>query len=83
MKFGFGDTVMVDGQCIGVVCKCYEHKFREAVKYSYDIYVREYNAIRNYMEDAVKKSPEEGGVYEPNDSIYKGQPDLSSVICLS
>ena len=43
MKFCFGDIVVVDGNYIGVVVKCWIDK-------TYDVYVRMYDTIKSYKE---------------------------------
>lgn len=52
MKFTFGDIVVVDEIEIGVVVKCWtnlEHKN------NYDVYVRQYNDIKNYKENEIER----------------------------
>lgn len=43
MKFCFGDIVVVDGNYIGVVVKCWTNR-------TYDVYVRMYDIIKSYKE---------------------------------
>jgi hypothetical protein len=42
-KFQFGNVVVVDGDEIGVIVKSWKD-------HSYDVYVRSYNAVREYKE---------------------------------
>ena len=51
MKFCFGDIVVVDGDQIGVVVKCW----CGTKSNNYDIYVRSYNTIKNYEEFEVER----------------------------
>lgn len=57
MKFTFGDIVVVDKNLIGVIVKCWRdfHTDRIKKKYSYDVYVREYNCIKNYKEEQIER----------------------------
>lgn len=57
MKFTFGDIVVVDKNLIGVIVKCWcdFHTDRIKKKYSYDVYVREYNCIKNYKEEQIER----------------------------
>lgn len=52
MKFCFGDIVVVDDIQIGVVVKCWSGN---TTGNSYDIYVRSYNAIKNYNENEIER----------------------------
>ena len=52
MKFAFGDIVVVDNIEIGVIVKCWTNTDK---KYNYDVYVREYNAIKNYEEKEIER----------------------------
>ena len=58
-KFLFGDIVVVDDIEIGVVVKCWSEErydLAEVVKsYNYDVYVRQYNLIRNYKENQMQR----------------------------
>lgn len=51
MKFCFGDIVVVDGNEIGVIVKCWLINQR----YEYEVYVREYNGIMNYDESQIER----------------------------
>lgn len=51
MKFTFGDIVVVDGENIGVVVKCWLGKNEP----NYDVYVRMDNAIENYKESKMER----------------------------
>ena len=53
MKLVFGDIVVVDKMFIGVVVKCWG-KSLKGEEPNYDIYVRSYNAIKNYKESEVQ-----------------------------
>ena len=52
MKFTFGDIVVVDEIEIGVVLKCWTNLKH---KNNYDVYVREYNDIKNYKENEIER----------------------------
>lgn len=52
MKFCFGDIVVVDDIQIGVVVKCWNGN---TTGNNYDVYVRSYNAIKNYNEDEIER----------------------------
>lgn len=52
MKFCFGDIVVVDGNLIGVVVKSWINGKRGHL---YDVYVREYNEIKEYRESAIQR----------------------------
>jgi hypothetical protein len=54
MKLCFGDIVVVDEIQIGVVVKCWGKSLMGKPP-SYDVYVRSYNKIVNYTEDAVER----------------------------
>ena len=45
MKFCFGDIVVVEGNLIGVVVKSWAGR-----EITHEVYVREFNAIREYKE---------------------------------
>lgn len=53
MKYAFGDIVVVDGEDIGVIVKCWisisDHT------YNYDVYVRNYNNIETYKEEDIQR----------------------------
>ena len=51
MKFCFGDIVVVDDIQIGVVVKCWSSSMIN----NYDVYVRSYNAIKNYKENEIER----------------------------
>ncbi len=51
MKYTFGDIVVVDEENIGVIVKSWIGKD----EINYDIYVRMYNAIKNYKESEVQR----------------------------
>lgn len=58
MKLTFGDVVVVDGENIGVVVKCWGraiNKPQEETEPKYEVYVRMYNAIREYPESEVER----------------------------
>lgn len=52
MKLCFGDIVVIENSLIGVVVKSWKNLNNEV---SYDVYVREYNNIKNYNEDEVER----------------------------
>lgn len=53
MKFTFGDIVVVDTNNIGVVVKCWIKNNGE--EYSYEVYVRNYNTIKEYKEEEIER----------------------------
>lgn len=53
MKFCFGDIVVVDDCNIGVIVKSWESLSNGG--YNYDVYVRMYDAIRNYSENEIER----------------------------
>ena len=53
MKFTFGDIVVVDTDNIGVVVKCWIKNNGE--EFSYEVYVRNYNAIKEYKEEEIER----------------------------
>ena len=48
MKFAFGDIVVVEDWFIGVVVKCWAKSIDGIVPANCDVYVRSFNAIKNY-----------------------------------
>lgn len=48
MQFCFGDIVVVENELIGVIVKCWASK-------TYEVYVREFNAIKEYKEDKIER----------------------------
>ncbi len=52
MKFTFGDIVVVDKINIGVVVKCWTSFDKD---YSYEVYVRMDNCIREYKENEIER----------------------------
>ena len=52
MKFCFGDIVVVENILIGVVVKCWNNT---KIGMEYEVYVRDYNAIRTYSEDDIQR----------------------------
>lgn len=54
MKLVFGDIVVVDGENIGVVVKCWGRSSKGNPP-SYEVYVRMYNGIKTYQEDEVER----------------------------
>jgi hypothetical protein len=48
MKFTFGDIVVVEDRYIGVVVKCWEKSVLGTIPANCDVYVRSFNAIKNY-----------------------------------
>ncbi len=55
MKFTFGDIVVVDDIEIGIIVKSWIHPTEKGKEYNYDVYVREYNAIKNYKEKEIQR----------------------------
>lgn len=55
MKFTFGDIVIVDKIEIGVIVKCWIHNADAGKEFNYDVYVREYNGIKNYKENEIER----------------------------
>ncbi len=55
MKFTFGDIVVVDKIEIGVIVKCWIHNADAGKEFNYDVYVREYNGIKNYKENEIER----------------------------
>lgn len=52
MKFCFGDIVVVDENQIGVIVKCW---CSNTLGNTYDVYVRSYNGIKDYPENAIHR----------------------------
>lgn len=52
MKFCFGDIVVVEDYLIGVVVKCWKN-YEKGM--DYDVYVRNFNAIKNYSENDIHR----------------------------
>lgn len=48
MQFCFGDIVVIKNELIGVIVKCWANK-------TYEVYVREFNAIKEYKEDEIER----------------------------
>lgn len=55
MKFCFGDIVVVDDIEIGVIVKSWVHPTENGKEFNYDVYVREYNDIKNYKEAEIQR----------------------------
>lgn len=56
MKFLFGDIVVVEDCLIGVIVKSWQSKIYGIVTGNhYDVYVRSYNAIKEYNEEDVER----------------------------
>ena len=55
MKYTFGDIVIVDDIEIGVIVKCWIHNTDVGKEFNYDVYVREYNGIKNYKENEIER----------------------------
>jgi hypothetical protein len=52
----FGDIVVVDIENIGVIVKSWGGKaWQEESGYHYEVYVRMYNAIKNYSENEIER----------------------------
>jgi len=54
MRFTFGDIVVVDGENIGVVVKCWGWS-SQGNPPTYEVYVRMYNAIKDYKEEEIER----------------------------
>jgi len=57
-KYLFGDIVVVDDVNIGVIVKSWEKILDEGKLtkgFYYEVYVREYNSIKNYQEDKIER----------------------------
>ena len=54
MKFTFGDIVIIEEELIGVVVKCWIST-KNGKSFNYDVYVRNYNSIKNYEEDDIQR----------------------------
>lgn len=52
IKFQFGNVVVVDNDCVGVIVKTWGATDNRQTHY--DVYVRYYNAIREYDQDQIK-----------------------------
>ena len=52
MKYTIGDIVVVNGEDIGVIVKCW---ISSNHTYNYDVYVRNYNDIENYKEEEIQR----------------------------
>ena len=50
-KFLFGDIVVVNDYMIGVICKTWQSN----KGYYYEVYVRKYNAIKQYYESDIER----------------------------
>ena len=55
MKYTFGDIVIVDDIEICVIVKCWIHNTDVGKEFNYDVYVREYNRIKNYKENEIER----------------------------
>lgn len=55
MKFTFGDIVVIDTNNIGVVVKCWVHPTDDGKEFFYEVYVRNYNAIKEYKEEEIER----------------------------
>ena len=54
MKFCFGDIVVIEEELIGVVVKSFGISSK-GDEPNYDIYVRYFNAIKNYKESEIQR----------------------------
>lgn len=54
MKLAFGDIVVVEEDLIGVVVKCWGMS-NKGNPPNYDIYVRNFNGIKNYTQSEVER----------------------------
>ena len=52
MKYTFGDIVVTEKTLIGVVVKCW---VRDNKTHFYDVYVREFNFIKQYEEEDIER----------------------------
>ncbi len=55
MKFTFGDIVVVEDNQIGVIVKCWIHPIPNGKEFYYEVYVRNYNSIREYKEEDIQR----------------------------
>lgn len=55
MKFTFGDIVVVDGNLIGVIVKCWQKSLCGKKPAHYEVYVRNYNSIQEYNENEIQR----------------------------
>lgn len=58
MKYTFGDIVVVDGENLGVVVKCWLKNTirpKKADENKYEVYVRMYNTIKEYKESKIER----------------------------
>lgn len=53
MKFCFGDIVIVEGNCIGVIVKSWINTKNN--EHTYEVYVRMYNRIVEYKESDIER----------------------------
>ena len=55
MKFTFGDIVVVEEELIGVVVKSWISSNSSGKSFNYDVYIRNYNEIKNYDEKDIER----------------------------
>lgn len=55
MKFCFGDIVVVEKRLIGVVVKCWCGNHSSLKQPVYEVYIREYNLIKEYQESEIER----------------------------
>lgn len=54
-EFTFGDIVIVEGNLIGVVVKSWEKSTTGAIPAHHEVYVRNFNGIRKYTENEMRR----------------------------
>lgn len=69
MKFLFGDIVVVEENLIGVIVKTWQHKD----KYSYEVYVRSFNCIKEYKEDEIERYSVRHKELDEDEMYYQNQ----------
>jgi hypothetical protein len=55
MEYVFGDIVVVDKENIGVIVKSWITQQGDKEKVNHEVYVREYNGIKEYPESKIKR----------------------------
>jgi len=57
MKYLFGDIVVIEDNLIGVIVKTWDKREAKHEKqgYYYEVYVRDFNGIKEYHEDDIER----------------------------
>lgn len=74
MKFVFGDIVVVDGNQIGVVVKSWDRPIQGGVEIGephHDVYVRSYNAIKEYNNSEMERYQVRHKYLDEDDLIFQ------------